>query len=213
MPTNGEDRQWADGHNGMGLVEDKAMNCVPEDSHLRKDGDNGTSVGMASTETRKTTSPRTVVEVLMKKGARIAPPVRRKAKAKRGCTPTTLGNIRNYFSTVQTRKEWKLDCEEEGGNDDGMRKRKLQCLLEDPELRSDSNSRRLKMMEPNQTDVEIDSRTLSPSILGAKSECGREPGQGLVVGGSTGLDLMVKNEEMDGNSRGNLTRLRPKSYK
>ena len=55
-----------------------------------------------------------------------------------------------------------------------MRKRKQEdCLEQTPDLRSKKSRRTL--VEDTECSGMIDSRTLSPLTLGAKSGCGREP--------------------------------------
>ena len=145
------------------------------------------------------------------------PTIRRRGKGKRRIEPNMKGRIDTYFSKLVCTKEWANVKTTEGGafghGPEGMRKRKLQSLLEDPERCPDSNPRRLRVMEPVQTDVEINSRTLSPSILGARSKDGREPGQGQVVGATTGLDLMVKNKESVWKLPGEFDKTETKLYK
>ena len=58
---------------------------------------------------KKTTTIRTVTEVLMMGGAKKTPPVRKRIRAKRGCRTKALGNIRKFFPNAQIPKECKLD--------------------------------------------------------------------------------------------------------
>ena len=157
--------------------------------HTEGAGVDGANDVTASTKPEKLTGQRSVVEVLMM-GAKTAPPVRRKVKPRRKCDTESLGNIRKYLNNVQYPKECKLDVHDDGGK----RKRKIGPLLEDPGWCQDSFPRRLRLMEPLQTDVKNDSMTLSHSILGAKFKNGREPRQGLLMGGSNWLELMVKKK-------------------
>ena len=158
---------------------------------LVEDGDTtqGRSKGM--------TTMRTVTEVLMMGGAIEAPTTRRKVKAKRGSRKAaTLGKIKDYFPNVQLPKERKLE-------ETCVRKRKFEPVLEDLDWSIGTNPRRPRLMETTKLDVETNSWTLSPILWGPKSLDGREPGQGLFVGATKGLDLIFKEEEQGRNSRGN----------
>ena len=141
----------------------------------------GTGAKKAPTTTRKTAKPR-----------------------KRKCLPKSLGNIRHYFSNLQIPKEYDLDTHTQG-----MRKRKLELVVEDPVWWSRKDPRRPRLMKLSESDVEFDSMALSHSTLGAKSLVWVEHGHGQLLGGSTGLDLM---QNIMGNgwiSRGNLTKTGP----
>ena len=141
---------------------------------------------------------RTVTEVLMMGGAMKAPTTRRKVKAKRGSRKAAaVGKIKDFFPNVQLPKEQKLD-------DTCVRKRKFEPMLEDLDWSNGTDPRRQRLMETMELDVETSSWTLSPFILGPKSLDGREPGQELFVGATSGLDLIFKEEEQGRNSRGKL---------
>ena len=120
---------------------------------------------------------------------RTAPPKRKLRRAKRANLPIILGNIKNYFTNLNTHKECQRLLEEDGGDMDMsvMRKRKGNAMETsgNPETKK---SRRLDDASTSGGSM-MTSRTKCPNLLGAKSLTGREPDASLQKG-TIGLDLM-----------------------
>ena len=102
-----------------------------------------------------------------------------------------IGKIRQYFTNLQLRKEWNTSTSIEGGMGDGLRKRNGEMMLEDPEQRKTTKSRRLLMVGPEKSSGTDDSGTMCPLFLGAKSGTRREETARHNLGAKKGLDLTL----------------------
>ena len=133
---------------------------------------------------------RMLEEVLMDPKVRTAPPMRKQRKAKRASKPIVLGNIKSFFTKLNSHKECHKQPNqvvEDGGDDGGLRKRKGACM-ETAENSLTKKSRSLGSATTSGGQMST-SRTRCPILLGAKSLAGREPDTSLLKG-SIGLELM-----------------------
>ena len=115
---------------------------------------------------------RMINDVLREPGPNMAPPKRRKAKAKRTNSTMSLGNIRKYFSNICHDKDLSSDGEKEGGAG-GSKRKQVDCVEHLP-VHGSKKSRRT-LTEATNYVGSIDSGTLCPNVLGGNSICGREP--------------------------------------
>ena len=133
-----------------------------------------------ATTTTKTVEPepktmRMISNVLRDSNKCVAPPKRRKAKAKRSKVSENLGNIKLYFSKEYLSKDQTSNNENDGGA--SRSKRKVEEGLEVLTVQKSKRSKLTSMEATNEGGL-YDSRTVCPNVLGGISFCGREPGSG-----------------------------------
>ena len=140
---------------------------------------------------------RSINEVLVEPGSGVAPPKRRRGKAKRSILKN-MGNIKNYFSNIHIPKEClELQLEDQSASNGGARKGKRKGgSLEDGQTQCgmDGKSRKLMMETTKLTFVGDD------FVLGAKSRIRVDPTGRHKVGARQGLELNSSTEKDGGRS-------------